>query len=276
MPIYHQKKTTQEETRQEIETLSSKYLLTLRISETSTMIYIGGITAWCIECQIIHNSNTANLVKIVYDEKCSLSGKFKRGQGTKELMALLLAYIHNNYPYIHNISFDDYSYRECSDKERIDLAYFYYLLEGETWYMKTMGAKFLNTEHKTYFTIATQAFNELKTTMSWDTYDIDVTVAHPLVLEEMKALFHEHKTWQSFFQALKDKVDIADLCIYMTPWITNFVKKYAKLYFNTMKFVMPVPNTKLPVVSYTLKPYIRNGGKYTRKYSKSRYPVDLR
>ena len=84
------------------------------------------------------------------------------------------------------------------------------------------------------------------------------------------------KTWQSFFQALLNKVEIADLCIYMTPWITNFVKKYAKLYFNNMKFVIPVPNTKLPVVGYTLKTYIRNGGKYTRKYNKSHYPVDLR
>ena len=76
MPRYHIKKPTQTETREEIETSSNKYLLTSRESEYSTMIYIGGLDSWCLECQIIRENPVANMPKIEYDERCSLSGRF--------------------------------------------------------------------------------------------------------------------------------------------------------------------------------------------------------
>ena len=297
MPNYYPKKPSQEETRKEIETSTNRYLLTLRKSATSTMIYMGGVNTWCIECQVIHDYPIANLVKIVYDEKCSLSGKFKRGTDTKGLMALMLTYIRSNYPFVNQITFEDYSTRECDDKEQIDLACFNYLLKGKTWYMDKMGATIFTEKDQADFNKATENFNKLKRKMSWEDYDSDIHFAHPLLPEEMKTIFHESNTWQEFFNNVlqkisklkespydvrlpkditKEVVDLSDMCRYMNPWIKNFVKKHANLDFTSIKFVMPIPNPMLPEVIYTLKPFIRNGGKYTRKYRKRRYAVDLR
>jgi hypothetical protein len=306
MPRYHIKKPTQTETREEIETSSNKYLLTSRESEYSTMIYIGGLDSWCLECQIIRENPVANMPKIEYDERCSLSGRFVpcesyklglfsdygpsahntkisnlnvRGSGgvdTIGIMALMISYIQNKFPHVTHITFDDYSRRNCDDRQSIDLAPFYYLFDGKTWYMNKMGAQFFNTSDLEYFTNATKRFQELKPTMTWEDYDACVNTAHPLPDTEMRTIFEESPTWFVFFNELKKRVDIADLCIYMAPWIKDFVKRKAGLYFSSMTFVMNVPNPTLPTISYTLKPYVKSGGRYTRKQHRMRDFVDLK
>ena len=276
MPRYHSKKPTQTETREEIETSSNKYLLTVRESEYSTMIYIGGLDSWCLECQIIRENPVANMPKIEYDERCSLSGRFKRGDDTVGIMALMTSYIQNKFPHVTHITFDDYSRRNCDDRQSIDLAPFYYVFDGKTWYMNKMGAQIFNTSDLEYFINATKRFQELKQTMTWEDYDVCVNTAHPLPDTDMKTIFEESPTWQVFFNELKKRVDISDLCLYMAPWIKDFVKRKAGLQFSSMTFVMNVPNLKLPNISYTLKPYVKNGGRYTRKQRKIRELVDLK
>ena len=276
MSRYYAKKPTQTETREELETKTNTYLLTRRSSDWSEMIYIGGTTTYCIECQILHDNPIANLSKIEYDETCSLSGTFKRGSDTVGILELLLSYIHNTFKHVHQVQFDDYSYRECDDRRRIDLAPFSYVMYEKTWYMNTMGAKFANEEDSRKFLNANKAFQEKKMNTKWEEYDRFVTTAHPLPEEDMKKLFEEHGTWKAFFNALKSRLNIADLCVYMEPWITQFVKEMAGLKFSNMRFVMDVPNPALRTIPYTSKPYVKNGGRYTVKQRKFVKAIDLR
>ena len=276
MPRYYAKKPTQTEIREEIETDTNTYLLTRRNSDWSSMLYIGGLTTYCIECQIIYNSPIADLAKIEYVEPCTLTGRFKRGSDTVGILELLLSYIQQNFKHIRQLQFDDYSYRECDDCRRIDLASFSYVLHEKTWYMKTMGAKFANKVDEEMFQLANKEFQENKANTSWIEYDRYVTTAHPLPEEEMQKVFEENKTWKSFFNALISRLDIAKLCVYMEPWIKQFVKEMAKLQFSNMRFAMNVPNPLLKTVSYASRPYVKNGGRFTVKQRRFRKGVDVR
>lgn len=275
MPRYYSKKPTQIEKKYEIKNEYNKYLLVTRISPFSTMLYIGGIDNWCLEIQISPDNLIAQMPKIEYDEKCSLTGRFNRGVDTLQILSLMISYITNEFPHIRHIAFEDFSYRKCNDRQHIDLAYFYYALYGQTWYMKKMGARFERAEDLEKFTNASRIFNEMKKTMKWEDYDDCVSTEHPLPTDTIIKIYNAADTWHSFFRELSNQVDIAELCEYMSPWITTFIKKYTDLHFTAMKFIIDVPNMYLPKMNYNLIAYIKNGGKYTRKRQKKR-KVDLR
>ena len=242
MPRYYPKKPTQVETMYELETSKNKYLLTTRESESSVMIYIGGIDTYCLECQIIKENAVANLPKIIYDEKCSLTGKFERGTDTLMLMTLLVNYVKEKYTYVSAITFDDYSTRECTPAVHIELAPFYFVFHEKTWYMDRMDAYVFDPVEKDDFITKTNKFQEAKKETSWEQYDSMVTTKHPLPESEMRALYDSSETWLEFFNALKSamKKDMHALCLYMYPWITSFVQTVAKLKFTSIQFAIPV------------------------------------
>lgn len=286
MPRYFPKKESQTETQFEIETSTNKYLLTIRSSSTSNsdLIYIGGVSTYCIECQIYKDKDEhiAHLHKIEYNESCALTGKFKRGSDTLNILYILCSFIQINYPHVYYLQFDDYSYRECDHKQTVDLASFNYLLHGKTWYMNKLGATFLHKKDFDYFTEADTQFQTLKSVIPWNSYDSYVTSSHPLPEIEMKRIYNLSKTWIEFFNMLlmHEDIDISKLCIYMAPWVHTFVNRIAKLNFKTIQFVLPiVGNSKITNIPYTLKSfnYSAGGGgisKYTRKKCK-KYCLDL-
>jgi hypothetical protein len=276
MPYYFPKKQTHTETQFEVHTSSNTYLLTLRTTEDSALIYIGGVSTYCVECQIFSYSQIAHLYKIEYSESFALKGKFKRGSDVLAILSILCSFIESKYPTITHIQFDDSSYRDCDESQTIDLASFYYALYEKTGYMNKFDASFAYKKDMDYFISANTAFQKLKSTMSWEQYDTYVTTCHPLPENDMKLIYDESKTWSEFFNNLKETVDISELCVYLAPWIQSFVKYVAKLNFKQYPFHIPVCNPKLVPISFTLKPYITGGGaaKYTRKRMRKRY-LDL-
>jgi len=270
MSIYPPRKQTQTDTRQELTTNHTKYLLTIRTSPTSTLLYIGGAHFWCLECQIFPDEPSANLSKIEFNEGCSLSRRFERGKDIKTIMRLLISYLHNNYPFVKALQFTDFSYRNCIESQTIDLAPFYYVLYGKTWYMANMDATFVEDADIIRFTEASSRFNALKPIMTWEEFDSYITSAHPLPIETMKSLFTSHDTWQSYFVALLEETGIEVLCSYMGPWITRFVERVGKLRFHSYEFKIPVPNSSLGKKEYMTMNYSARGGKYTRRQPKKR------
>lgn len=270
--MYPPKKDTQVETKTKLICPTNNYLLTIRESATSTMIYIGGAHTYCLECQIINKESIANLCKIQYSETCSLGSRFERGKDTKTILGILVSHIRKNYPYIKHLKFEDMSYRECSDSgHSISLADFYYLLHGETWYMKHMGATFAETKDQTNFIALHERFRQRKTTLGWNEFDTYVTAKHPLPENEMQALYETTATWQDFFNALLERVDIGDLCIYMAPWVKTFMHRVAQIKFHSYAFLLPIENAKLPTIKCDTEPFIQRGGKYTRRIRPSRW-----
>lgn len=217
----------------------------------------------------------ANLAKIEYNASCSLTGKFERGQDVFIILSLLMNYIKENYTHVIALEFDDYSYRNCTPSLEIDLAPFHYALDGKTWYMSKLNAYFIDPIEENDFLAKDALFQASKSTTSWDKYDSIVTTPHPLSIESMIAIYSESRTWKDFFSRLRQAVPIETLCVYMAPWITNFIKNQAKINFTSYKFAMYVPYPKLQHVEYTILPYTI-GGKYTRKNIRKRRERDLR
>ena len=193
------------------------------------MIYIGGIDYYCLECQIFLNNPIANLPKIEYDGRCSLIGRFERGTDTRAILALLFSYLQKNYPFVNQITFEDYSSRTCADQREIDLAAFHYVFDLKTWYMTHMNARFAEPSEQIVFNKKTSEFQESKKATSWAKYDSFVTMRHPLPEKEMQEMFQASKTWTEFFNAMKSRVEMGDLCTYMAPWISTFVRSFANL-----------------------------------------------
>jgi hypothetical protein len=275
MPVDPPKKQTQIETQHELITNHNKYLLTVRKSPTSTMLYIGGVHFWCLECQIFPDKKVANLPKIEYNDGCSLSGKFERGKDIKIIMHLLLSYIQDNYPIVNAIHFNDFSFRNCNATQTVDLAPFYYLLYGKTWYMRHMDATFVEDDESLKFAEASERFQEMKIKMKWEDFDSYITTKHPLSVAEMKLMFESNTSWSSYFLELLEKTDMGVMCLYLAPWITNFVAKVGKIRFHSPEFSMPVPNPFIGKIEYRIGNYIARGGKHTRRQPRKR-GLDLR
>lgn len=259
MPPYYPKKQTQTETRYEISAdARTTYLLTVRESPTSTMLIFGGADFWCAEFQVFPSDPIANMPKIEYDDHCTLSGRFTRGDGILQLLRLALSYIAERYPHVRQIQFDDMSYRECDERSVVDLAFFYYALYGKTWYMAKLDATPVDGER---FTTATAQFNARKQTMSWRDFDNAVPSAHLLPDTAMREIYDSSPTWTTFFQRVRDESDIQTLCRYMAPWITRFIKRIAGLNFSAMPFRLPVPVS--PATAFTLTQ--QTGGRRGRR-----------
>jgi hypothetical protein len=128
-----------------------------------------------------------------------------------------------------------------------------------------MGATFVEDDDALTFAEASERFQEMKSKIKWEDFDSYITSAHPLPVEVMKSLFESNKTWSSYFSAILEKTDIATLCSYMAPWVTNFISKVGKIRFQSPEFKMPVPNPLLGEIEYTIGIYNARGGKYTRK-----------
>lgn len=234
------------------------------------MIYLGGHTTQCIECQVLPKNPIGNLVKIAYDERCSLMGMFERGSGIKQLLAVLLSYLQKYHPHVTALAFNDMSSRECGPKQTIQLSSFYYLLYGKTWYMQNMAAVFASTTDATRFQKANAVFQARKATMSWEDFDTYVTSLHPLPEETMKELYNSAASWTAFFQSLRDKTGAAELCSYMSLWIDLFMSSVVRFQFASFTFLLPVPNPMIPAVSFTEETY-QSGGKKRRQTQRRRY-----
>jgi len=82
----------------------------------------------------------------------------------------------------------------------------------------------------------------------------------------MIKLYNNSKSWLEYFTTLRDQIGVEELCSYMAPWVTQFIKEMAQIQFTAIEFEMPVINPKMPAIEYTTLPYIiQNAGKYTRR-----------
>jgi hypothetical protein len=243
------------------------------------LLYIGGETHFCIGCQIFTGGKLemGDLPHVYYDIKCSLISKFERGTDTKNMLFLLISFIKEHYPYVKRLTLQDMSYRECDDRRTIDLSSFYYLMHGETWYMKTVGATFLNVKDRIAFEEASARFNSLKQTMSWEEYDRHVQWKHPYDNDKMKEIYNSYSTWNTYYMGLRDMVGVSELCIYMHMWVSTFVSRVMKFKLKSPTYVIMLYNPKIIDVKYTVEPYsaIKGGRRQTRRRYRTKKPIAL-
>jgi hypothetical protein len=230
-------------------------------------IYIGGPNKWCIYCELIKNDNTIKpigyLTKVRYDLQCSLEHSFVKGKDTKELVRFLIQYIHNNYPMVKDLLYNDLSTRTCDNGIDVNLAVMTYLYSEQTWYEKNFGSR-VAPDYENEWNRIKRVYQAYKEEVDWETMretirnDETITGMSDIELEE---LYNHSKSWKDFFGTIHDKIKIDTFCIFLSGWIDSFIRKY----FNTLQgltYLMPIKDYN---INYIENDYKKGGRRYTRK-----------
>lgn len=261
---------------------SKSYILKIRKTPDTILLYIGGPTKYCLECQIYTENSFMKQVRgidirigdlshVYYNEDCSINQKFIRGDDTKRILRLLIAYLQKTYPKIQGLTLNDESYRECDDGQTVDLAIMHYILHGKTWYMSTLDVKFLNESDAKRFYECETRFNQYKNSLTWENMNEFITVKLPIEESKMKYMFETTQTWQDFFTSIRNTIGISNFCSFIAPWVKTFMKTLFKFEFGSVKYITMFNSPKhQPLLEYSIQPYTIQGGKYTRKASRKR------
>lgn len=280
MATYPPMKTSLQETKYTIRSENQSYVLTVRQSQDSIFLYIGGHHTYCLECQLFtqdssmkryFDTSIGDLSHVYYNEACAINSKFKRGDDTNRILKLIISYVSQNYSYIRGLSFMDERYRDCDTGGTVDLANMYYCLHGKTWYMSKLDATFLHEKDKLAFEKAHADFTTLKTTLPWNIVNEYITTRLPMDESKLQTLYETTSTWQEFFSAIEKEIGISEFCGFIAPWIKGFLNRFFKFDMGRVKFITFLDSPKhKPLLQYDLLPYSQKGGKYTRKAPKRR------
>ncbi len=218
-------------------------ILSIYETESNINIYLGGPKHWCIHCELSKENNKLKeegfLIKIRYDMLCSVEESIGRGGDITKLLKLLLQIIHDRYPVVKYLLFNDLSTRRCDNTMNVNLAVMTYLYTEKTWYEKNFGAS-IAQQSKDALAAAQQRLAESKH-LPWSSIKSTITNYHilPYTEEALQTLYEDSKTWKEFFGQIEKHVGIKQFCIFISGWLDSFILKY----FNNlmgMTYQMPI------------------------------------
>jgi hypothetical protein len=243
-------------------------VLTTYEKENSIALYLGGVKHWCIHCDLAKENNKIKeegyLIKIRYDLLCSLEEKIQHGGDITKLLKLLIQYIHDTYPEVKSLLFNDLSIRRCDNGYDTNLAVMTYLYSEKTWYEKNFDAS-ISSKSKEALDDIINLYNKSKK-QSWDV--ISDTIYNykelPYSESEIKNMYETSNTWKEFFEPIMNKIKINNFCIFISVWIDRFILKY----FNNLMgltYKMPIKSTN---IIYTKNEFV--GGRYKSYFKGAR------
>jgi hypothetical protein len=241
--------------------------LKLSVYETSYgfTLFIGGHSKFCVEALIPKSESVGLLSQVHTHLSCSLEHDFRKGIDTKMAIKLLCSFIHNNYPWIKELSLNDTSYKDCDHIYRVNLYEIMYITTGKTWYEKNFGATLRGGDLKT-FRERDRQFQLKKQTIPFDT----LVFYHfrnklPAIdRHELEGWYNGSNTWQEFFNKIVDRIGIADFCIFAAPWLNAFVANTMRYYFTSGMYYIIIDDSML--LPYEQSRYQRGSGRrFTRK-----------
>ena len=103
----------------------------------------------CVVIALSKSLKVAVLDGVYYSPECSIDGKMKRGEGTREMIQFALDMMRENGA--ESVELTDKSTVVCNGKE-IKLGLMYFFKYGQTWYEKYFGFKPIN--HKEDYELA--------------------------------------------------------------------------------------------------------------------------
>lgn len=90
----------------------------------------------CITMTIDKSDNTASMDGIEYNPECTVSGRMKRGDGTRDMITTALMFLKQHGAV--KVRLSDNSYILCNGK-RVKLGLMSFFKHGKTWYEKYFG-----------------------------------------------------------------------------------------------------------------------------------------
>jgi hypothetical protein len=254
--------------RQQLKMDNHTIILTTYETDTKITIYLGGMKHWCIHCELIKENNIIKeegyLIKIRYDLLCSVEEKIQRGGDITKLLKLVIQYIHDTYPEVKSLLFNDLSTRRCDNGYNTNLAVMTYLYLEKTWYEKNFDASVAIQSKESMIEIKRKLKESKK--LSWDV--IKDTIYNykelPYTETELQMIYDKSNSWKDFFEVIMNKIKINNFCIFVSPWIDSFSLKY----FNNLMgiaYEMPINATN---IVYTKNNLV--GGRYKSYFKGAR------
>lgn len=262
---YPAKDPQETETFQVIHLGSLSLLLTKRESEKLITIYLGGPMRWCVYCELPKSNGQLKeigyLNKVRFDLLCSMEHSFAKGHDTKQVIRLLVQYIHDIYPSVTHLSFNDTSTKACDNSVDTSLAFMTFLYTGKTWYEKNFDAM-IALQSKAEYEDLKKRFIDLKKKPweeFWDYANRGAILQEPV----LKALYESSETWEDFYGSIVDEVGIAEFCNWISAWSQRYAHDH-RIQFMTFTFHLPIRSYGL---SFTIdqKGGRRKRRRYTRK-----------
>jgi hypothetical protein len=93
----------------------------------------------CITMYVFKNDWTATLNLVKYSPMCTIDGKMKRGQGTREMLEFAFELAKKKGA--ERVQLNDESTITCESGQKIKLGPFSFIRSGRTWYEKHFGFK---------------------------------------------------------------------------------------------------------------------------------------
>ena len=247
-------------------------IITTFESENSITIYIGSSEIYCIDCQLLKNTNsgiyeTGILTKARWDVVCSLDDPFKKGEDSIIIIKTLLSYINNKYPSVKQVYFTDLSTKECDDGSSVSLVGMKYFTDGTTWYETHFDVGMDEPHRILYETMKSNATNK-KENMTFDNFIGYANKNIKIPIDVLRNKYDNTTNWQDFFSYIRNEIGVSEYCKWLgkSGWFDTFM--YAILKFTTMSLQFTFKVKQYEDIQYKIINY--SGGKYYKSNTRKR------
>ena len=206
---------------------------------------IGGNYKDCVNITVEYDLNnnpvSARIPNVVYDDECSFETPLDRGQGTILMVKTILNHIHNKFPTLTEVEFEDMSNIECAiDDEHktkrtrtqskqslthpTPLYWFSIAFNGQTWYEKHFNAVM---KHEHEYIKYRENIDKLLNSVEFKSNETYKIFAHkcriPTKLDDvLEPFFNNATTFGDFFISIPKQ----ERCRVIRSWIDNFGRNY--------------------------------------------------
>lgn len=168
------------------------------------------------------DTSIASLLLIKYYKTCSENRELQQGEGTVDMINTSMSIVKQICPFIKEFKFNDASTKRCDNGTVISLPYFYITQKNITWYEGKFKAYLKEPFYSAYK-------NDIKRIMnavipSFETFVmLYIKNTSESIKKELKSVYNEGDTLQTFFNKIYQKYDKNMGCIILQPWIDNFM-----------------------------------------------------
>jgi hypothetical protein len=249
-------------------TIRKKVMIITTYETINTItIYIGNRDIYCIDVQLLKDNetntvNTGYLTKARWDSVCSIEEPFSNGADTIIMIKLLVTYIHDNYPNVSELLFNDMSTKTCDDGNSVSLAAMKVFTDGKTWYESHFDIS-IDPNNKYIYDTMKENITIKKQEITFDKFSMYSNINYLQISnDKLNKLYNNSQTWQEFFSKIRDEIGVSKLCIWLSKnnWFDIFLNTILKVNISTIQFMLTIK--KYNEIKYRIVNNV--GGKYRR------------
>ena len=205
-------------------------------------LYFGGSKKGCVEITIYNYNNqyetntVADIVSILSEESCNISGNLKKGKGTLHMINTALTICIRMFSWVKTFKFIDTSQKNCIDNTPttgVSLSAYSIALYSKTWYEKAFGAELMNLNDRKKYRdpierISKAEEKNMPLNVFYNKFIINFgrnSPKHIINLIILQESYEQTKTYREFFDLLQYRIkNKEELCMTLQPWVENLIK----------------------------------------------------